>query len=391
MHLIGNMIKFITFQISPLVAMLLLCFGSLFVGNIYLIISFLLILPYLLKYCGFIRYNVVLRRFFYCVLIGSILNLPFTQNGIGGTLNFIVAIGLMIYAVNNLRITGYAALLLCFYTIFFSFYNIFVLGTDLNLIYEAAGLSKNYPGYVMVMCCCVWGYSKYIRKQEIPLLLPLICTFIAFFLDGRSSLGILALISVFCLLFKFRRYYYISIAIGVAILFFVWDDLLFYFSFSNLSESGFSSSRYLIWKSYFSNLDLFSFIFGLDTLNVPVLRDYGGNPHNAFLNYHYRMGLLGVGALLYIIIYSIKVLLKEKSYKLLFFELALIARIFFDACIGGGHDFFFFTMFFYPILFRKNVHQLQFSPKNNKINRPKAKNPIIRFVKPICEVVEKYI
>ncbi len=379
------MTKFILYHILPLIAAILLCFDSIFLGSIYLVIAFLLVLPYFLYNFKVVFRNDTFKGFFICVLVGSFTNLLVTHNGIGGTVNFLTAVALSIYAVKNPRVIGYVALALCVYTLYFVYYNIFHLGTDLNLIYESAGLSKNYPGYLMVICCCVWGYTKYIRIGQMPLVLPILCTIIAFFLDGRSSLGVLALISVFCIFFQSRNHKLISIAIGLALICYFWDDLVYYYSFTNLSESGTDSSRYRIWAAYFEHLDIISFTFGLDTLSVPLLREYGGNPHNAFLNYHYRMGILGIGALIYIIIKAVKILLKERAIILFFFLSALLVRIFFDACLGGPQDFLIFFMFWHPILCWRDIRNLDAHMKElDKQKKQKRFNKYIRLI-------EKYI
>lgn len=379
------MTKFFLFHILPVLAAILLCFNSIFIGSIYLVIAFLLVIPYLLRNYKVITTNKAFSGFFLCVLVGSFANLLTTQNGIGGTVNFLAAVGLTIYALNNPRTIGYVALALCAFTLYFVYYNLFYLGTDINLIYEKAGLSKNYPGYIMVMCCCVWGYTKYIRSGHLPLVLPILCTIIAFFLDGRSSLGVLALMSVFCVFFQFRNYKLISIAIGLALIYYFWDDLAYYYSFTNLSESGTATSRYRIWAAYFEHLDPISFTFGLDTLSVPLLREYGGNPHNAFLNYHYRMGILGTGALIYVIVKSVRILCKERAFMLLFFTGALLVRIFFDACIGGPQDFLVFFIFWHPILCRTDIKNLDSHIKEQDMKtRKKWYNRVIRLI-------EKYI
>lgn len=380
-----TMIKIVLYHILPLIAAILLGFSSVFHGSIYLIIAFLLVCPYLLHNYKVILRNEAFKGFFICVLVGSFANLLVTQNGIGGTVNFLAAVGLTIYAVNNPRVVGYVALALCIYTLCFVYYNIFYLNTDLNFIYEAAGLSKNYPGYLMVICCCVWGYTKYIRNGQIPLVFPILCTIIAFFLDGRSSLGVMALMAGFCVFFQSRNHKLFSIAIGLALLYYIWDDLVYYYSFTNLSESGTDTSRYKIWSAYFGSLDIISFTLGLDTLNVPLLREYGGNPHNAFLNYHYRMGILGTGALLYIIAKSVKILYKERTFILLFFMGALLVRIFFDACIGGPQDFLIFFLFWHPILFQSNIKNLDSCIKKYDMRVKK------KWYNRVINMIEKYI
>ena len=338
----------------PIIAMCFLSYTTIFKGASFLIASLVLIFPYFIQCFKKYKKNKFFVGFFFLVLFGSFINLFETQNGIGGTINFVVSITVAFFCIENSRFSRYFILILCLYTLYFLYNNIFVLSVEVNSIYENIGLSKNYPGFLMVVCCCYWGYFKYYHTGEPPLLLPVICSVFSFFLDGRSSLGILLMLTVFCFFVKYRHRFLIFIPIFIFAIFYFRDDILFYFSLSNLSESGMETSRYKIWSSYLNSLDLTSLVLGLDTLKVPLLKSFGGNPHNAFFNFHSRMGLLGLMGLCLIILKSISCLLTRKKYIQLVFVVLLLGRIFFDACLGSTTDYIIYAILFYPIISRNN-------------------------------------
>jgi hypothetical protein len=157
-----------------------------------------------------------------------------------------------------------------------------------------------------------------------------------------------------------------------------WQNILEFMSFTRFASAGMETSRSVIWKAYFDALDLPSLFFGLDTLSVPMLKSYGGNPHNAFLNFHSRMGLLGLLALAVLIIKSINAMLKNREYVLVFYLVLLLGRFYFDACIGGPTDYLFYTMLFYPMIRKK---QYQVDNKMSVCKKPLFSNIYTKLIK----------
>ena len=122
----------IFYKAMPLLAMIFLSFITLFKSVIFLVISLFLILPYLIHRFSIITKNKYFSLFFFLVLLGSIFDLFGTQNGIGGTINFIVAVGLTIFCVENVNYSRYMVLALCLYTLYFVYTSIFVLDINPN-------------------------------------------------------------------------------------------------------------------------------------------------------------------------------------------------------------------------------------------------------------------
>lgn len=357
MHLSENMTQWIVFKLFPLLAAFLYAANYIFNGNIYIILGFFLILPYLVKHVLQISSNKWIFIPVAMIFVGSILNLPFTQNGIGGTLNFIACVGIALFCVNNLELSGLLAVAICISLMSFVYNSMFVNMVDANSVFEEIGLSRNYPGFMMVILVTYWGVVKYKCFDSYPLILPICALVLCFFLEGRASLGVISAICALVIFYRGKRYIFLFLLVLVAALFHYWQDIITIFSLSRFATEGIETSRSLIWKSYFEALDIPYLFFGLDTLSVPVINNYGGNPHNAFLNFHSRMGLFGLIGLIILIIKSIKDLIRRKEYVLIFYLILLLGRFFFDACIGGTTDYLFYAMLFNPIINTNNKYK----------------------------------
>ena len=122
------------------------------------------------------------------VTIGSVMNLISTSYGVGGTIIFFVCCGITYISFKNLKVFFEVTLILCIWLISFLYYKLIVEGTVNGDIFLDYGLSKNYPGSLLVMFNCLWAFWKHMRYKKLPLLLPLLSTIMCFLLDGRSSL-----------------------------------------------------------------------------------------------------------------------------------------------------------------------------------------------------------
>lgn len=314
--------------------------------NVLVIVGFLLSLPYTIKYVlkgSFVE----LRGFLLIVFCASLMNLITTDNGIGGSILFIGSCGITAFCINNLKSIQYLLIIVIVYVLWFLYTQIFINGVQVEDILESVHLSKNYPGCLLVMLCCFWGFIKYIHYRKLPLVLPIASTIMAFFLDGRSSLICLVLLTAFCLVFRNKKTFFITLPLALVIISILLPSIEELYSLSSLSTHGMETSRYKIWESYFHNLDFPSLLFGLETHNLPYLKDYEGNPHNSLLNFHYRMGLIGVITILYYLLKSWKIYLKNRLYVLLFFSVVLWTRMFTDSCLVSAMDFIVFSMLFY--------------------------------------------
>lgn len=306
-----------------------------------------------------------LKIFTIIVLVGSLLDIVMTSYGIGGSIVFFVCCGITYLCLKNLNVFAVVVLLLCFGILAFLYNQMFIMGVaDADVIFQQYGLSKNYPGSLLVIFNCYWAVWKHLRYKRLPLLLPIISTIMAFFLDGRSSLACMIMITVFCLVFRGSGRYklipFIALAAVFAfLLYHYWGVLEGYYELTRFADRGVESERTDLWRAYFEHLDIGSFLFGLDTQNIPLLREKGGNPHNTFLSFHRRMGFIGLCALLFYMLKGLLSLVKKKWFVVIYFCFVLIIRMFFDGMLVTAEDFFILTLFFFPLCYNNKIYRIE--------------------------------
>lgn len=348
-----RIIKLILKDILPILPLLLFSFGEIFRSDSYLVLAFVLIMPFLMIYVSENGINKSILIFTVLVFVGSLLNLFVTQNGVGGTILFLTNICLSLYCLTHIKIVKYVAIIILCYNFQFLYKNIFIDGINPNYIYEEIGLSRNYPGMLLILWSCFWGFCKYLTEGKVSVVVPILSCVLAFFLEGRSSLGILLFMSIVSICLRDKKFLFILPLVGSVVMFAYWDIVLDIYSLTSFAENSLETSRYSIWKAYFEALDLVSILGGLDVSEVPLIRSYANNPHNALLNYHYRMGLMGVVALLYLVCKSVKRYINSYSFMPLLYLSCILVRFMFDACINSTYDFILYSMLFCPILFKK--------------------------------------
>lgn len=292
-----------------------------------------------------------LKTFTVLVLIGSIFNMLATSYGVGGSLIFLVNCGITYSCLKELKTFFAISLILCLWLILFLYYQMLVLGTVNGDIFLDYGLSKNYPGSMLVIFNCTWAVWKHLHYKKMPLILPIFSTVMAFFLDGRSSLICMVLITVFCFVVRGKRMTIIMAIVFMGLLIHFWGDLMDYYEMSTVYTRGMETDRSIIWKAYFDNLDFSSVIFGMHTENLPVIKEWGGNPHNSYLSFHRRMGLLGLGTLVFFVLKGFRLLIKRKQYVVSYFVFVLLVRMYFDGMLTTGQDFFILTLLFLPLCY----------------------------------------
>ena len=303
-----------------------------------------------------------LKVFTIAVFIGSLLNMLTTSYGIGGSVIFLTVCGIAFLCLKHLKVFFSLSLIICLWLVAFLYYQMLVLGTVNGDIFLDYGLSRNYPGSMLFIFNSLWAVWKYLHYRRLPLLLPILSTVMAFFLDGRSSLICMILITVFCFIFRGvnnKKLTLIMAVVFAVLLFNYWGLIGEYYELTSISSRGLETTRSIIWKAYFDNLDFGSFLFGLDSDNLPVLKEWNGVPHNSFLNFHRRLGIIGVIALFYIIIKNFKVLINRKQLSVLFIEIVLLVRMFYDGMLTTAEDFFIFTLLFIPLCYNNKVYIIE--------------------------------
>ena len=86
------------------------------------------------------------------------------------------------------------------------------------------------------------------------------------------------------------------------------------------------------------------------------------NAHNQFLQTFLEHGILGIGLLIFLMIYSFIFSIKTKNYLLLMLLIALIINIFFESMLERNHGIFIFTLFYCLFIVKNHI----FAPFVNK-------------------------
>jgi hypothetical protein len=123
-----------------------------------------------------------IKTFSIVVFLSSLLNILATSYGIGGSIVFLVACGITFSCLRNLKVFFTTTLIICLWLIAFLYYQMLVIGTVNGDIFLQYGLSKNYPGSMLVIFNCLWAVWKYLYYRKLPFILPILSTIMAFFL-----------------------------------------------------------------------------------------------------------------------------------------------------------------------------------------------------------------
>ena len=319
----------------------------------------LLVAPALLSIVIFIfcfpfrKTNLISESMFFILimLITSLINLFFTQNNFGGSLTLIGSLVLSVLYINfgskKLTVWIVASYLI---TIGYISFHLVVLGTHENLIYD--GLSRNHVGFAVVFWTIFLLFHLNVNHNYVSLIPPIIGLVLSFFLVGRTSLIVSALLLVLVFYHKFKkspitRLVIFSVVLGFG--YFLWlkfeSDLL---TETNL-DAGLDTPRWELWSIYWEHIDIVNLFTGIDVNILPMYEQFGGNPHNSFIKFHSRVG---IGSFVFIFLYFVSVFkyLITRKYYIFWLLMLLTLRAFFDSDILiGNFDFIFFIITFYWI------------------------------------------
>ena len=310
------------------------------------IVAFILCFP--MKDRNFLSESMLFILF---LLIASFVNLFFTDNGIGGSVTLIghLLLAYTYLQAKNKKITFWI-ILSYLITIGFISYHLFILNTNPNAIYQ--GLSRNHAGFVVVFWTIFLLFHIKVTYNRFPLILPFIGLVLSFFLFGRTSLIVSAILLLVVFFYKFRdsvsvRIIALSIFIGIS--YYLWVKYGYILdSETNLAE-GLETSRWKLWRIYFENIDIVNLFTGIDVTKLPQYDKYGGNTHNAFIKFHSR---IGIGSIVFMFLFFVSIYkyLKGKNYYIFWLLILLTLRAFFDSDIlVGNFDFMYYIVTFYWI------------------------------------------
>ena len=294
------------------------------------------------------------------LLISSLINPLFTQNGIGGSAvllgNLILA---FIYFQTEKRKLTKWILAAYFITLLFISYKLFVLKVPANKMYE--GLSRNHAGFALTFWSVFALFHLKITYKKILIIIPILSLIISIFLIGRTSIAVNFVLLLVAIYFKFKNKGILPFLIASIIFLFLIVYILqqygtFLITDTNLGE-GLDTPRWKLWHEYIGEINLGTFFVGVDVTKNPFIHLYKDNPHNSFLKFHSRVG---IGSIYFLVLYIISFFkyLRNKEYYILGLLMVLTTRAFFDSDILiGKFDFIFFILTFYWTQFNKRNNE----------------------------------
>ena len=285
------------------------------------------------------------------LLITSLINLFFTDNGLGGSITFTghLLLSYVYIQAENKKLTLWVVLPYLL-TIGFISYHLFVLNTNANDIYD--GLSRNHAGFAVVFWTVFLLFHLKITYNRFPIVLPLIGLILSFFLFGRTSIVVSFLLLLVVFFFKFKNNRAIRLIIAsifVGICFYLWLEFGKILNEETNFGEGLDTPRWKLWRIYWENIDFVNLFTGIDVTNLPMYGQYGDNPHNSFIKFHSRVG---IGSIVFIVLYFVSVFkyLKERNFYIFWLLILLTVRASFDSDIlVGNFDFIFYIITFYWI------------------------------------------
>lgn len=285
------------------------------------------------------------------LLITSLVNLFFTDNGLGGSITLLgnLLLAYVFIFTENKKMTPWVILS---YTITIGFiaYKLFVLDTNPNEIYQ--GLSRNHAGFIVVFWTGFLLFYLKITYNLYLLIFPLFGLILSFFLFGRTSLIVSTLLVLVVFFYKFKGNRIVQL-LAVALL-----ATISYYLFIKLGDTlttetnlgaGLDTPRWELWRVYLEHINAVNFFTGVDVSTLPLYGQYSGNPHNSFIKFHSRAG---IGALLFIVLFFVSIFkyVKAKQFYVLWLLLLLSLRASFDGDMFIGNvDFIFLIITFYWI------------------------------------------
>ena len=342
-------------KISSILSFYCFGFSGLFEVHALIYPGILFSLPYILskKKLYLKNYNRYYFLFTIPLILGCLLNLLNTSNNLGGLFVLIANLALAIFIIQNIQEIYLHTTIFIITCIVYISYKLFYLDIPPHEFYE--NFSRNIPGYFLVIWCVFFLFVSRLNSKKTPLIIPISAFIISIFLIGRSSLGVLLVISIITI-FQYIKNKSRIISVTILILFSVLVaqlvkniEVISLFLDTGFAKKGIESQRFDIWKSYLHNMSYIDLITGRDPYKIPLIEMYDGVLHNSFLKFHSRMGFAFfsfMGFYCMSLIYYIK----RGDYYLFVLLVLLSVRIFFDSMnFISPLDFIFFSITLYPL------------------------------------------
>ena len=258
-------------------------------------------------------------------------------------------------------------------------YLLFYVGKDPNEIF--AHSSRNHISTVLLSYTIMIYLSDWLYGREIPVLWPA-CALLIFSVISVGRTGIVVSILLFIVVFSQRIYlqfkkkpvYIFGIIFISFILLLVMNNQIEILEYLRKLYYGYrfggawDDLRYDLWREFFTELNIHRAIFGLDLTELPLIGYYSGNPHNSFIHFWSRTGIISF--ILFATIGWSAFKLLQKSLFLTMLLGIFLLRAFYDITILFSHlDFVLFALLFVAIENKQYLY--------NNIQQRELKNKLI--------------
>ena len=291
------------------------------------------------------------------LLIFALINVQHSEGVSVVVVSVLLAqLAISFYLIENIKIAFVVDYFFYFF-LAFTIFSVVVLGygpEEFDVFFS--GVGRN--GYSAILFALSVGYCvrRVLSSREISILLIALTTAVMVPLYGRSSLMASAILMVAVLV---RRFRFQSLYFGLALLLpasleldltNVFDSIT---TMTNL-KSGLESERWDVINEWLAKMSYGDFFIGYDLNKLETVKMLDGNPHNFFLRLHSFFGV-SVFVLIFILMYSVFCLFKDRRFFLLCVFASIFIKIFFDIIFFiGDQDFLLYPVLFYPI-FRSSL------------------------------------
>jgi hypothetical protein len=219
------------------------------------------------------------------------------------------------------------------YIIFYIIAIFFIFQISLGIAPENIFIysSRNSISVVILLACIYFYVISDASKKNIDLIPAFIALIICLWAVGRSGIiaSIIILFGLIYLKIKHINYTYLLLMFLLAIVFYLYSseliDLFYIYIIPQnlMNHINDDFVRENIWYHYFSKLDLYSFVFGVDPYQDMYMSQWAYSYHNSFIYLHSFTGIAGILLLVamarsFVILYKI-----NKVYFLLLFSLCI--------------------------------------------------------------------
>ena len=269
---------------------------------------------------------------------------------------------LVCYSASNLLLSKIASakrisiILIPFYIFYVYILYRLYLNPDPNKVFIN---SRNWISFFGILLLTPYYILQYLRNKKLVILPSLLFMLLCFYSLGR--IGILSSFFLFLAVINHEKklkliFYLLPLLIPLYGYY-----LLNYVEFVDIYRFyNFRDEREWLWTFYFENMDLTSFLFGMDIFDIYLSTGYT-NLHSSYLNIIYYLGFLGY-LFIFILLATCLIFFLSKKYFLLCVLLSIMLRVTTDV---GALFGFFDISFWLCVLFMIRLFQINYKTTSN--------------------------